>query len=146
MVRDIVTFGRLGHPPTRVGLPVPIFSAPAGIIFPNDGPFPTLSAAVWIAPNRTSAVLLLAAPTHDDVKAVRDNFHQTISSFLGVNSRTLISCTDPLTPALNTGIRKYHHQHSSQFGSKLPHLCWHAHIPTTHRIARTTTWTLQNGI
>ena len=71
-VRDIVTFGRLGHPPTRVGGPVPIFSAPAGVIFQNDGPFPKLSAAVWIAPNRTSAVLLLAAPTHDAVKADYD--------------------------------------------------------------------------
>ena len=58
-----------GHPPTRVGKPVPIFSAPEGVIFLNHGPFPKLSAAVWIAPNSTSAVLLLAAPTHEAVAA-----------------------------------------------------------------------------
>ena len=30
MARDYVAFGRLGHPPTRAGPPVPIFFAPAG--------------------------------------------------------------------------------------------------------------------
>ena len=75
VVRDFVTFGRLGHPPTRVGSSVSIFSAPvekAG--FPNheSRPFPKLFASVWIAPNETSAVLLLAAPTHEDVAADYD--------------------------------------------------------------------------
>lgn len=68
LVRDFVTFGRLGHPPTRVGKPVPIFSAPVVAVgepeFSNRGPFPKLSTAVWIAANGTSAILLLAAPTH----------------------------------------------------------------------------------
>ena len=74
LLRDHVTFGRLGHPPTRVGPPVPIFSAPMapGVDFSNPGPFPKLSTAVWIAPNGTSAVLLLAAPTHEDVAADYD--------------------------------------------------------------------------
>jgi hypothetical protein len=72
LVRDFVAFGRLGHPPIRVGAPVPIFSAPAGAGFDNKGPFPTLSAAVWIAPNGTSAVLLLVTATHDAVVADYD--------------------------------------------------------------------------
>ena len=67
--RDFVAFGRLGHPPTRVGAPVPIFAAPNG-----TGPalYPKLAAAVWIAPNQSSAVLLLVAPTHDDAAADYD--------------------------------------------------------------------------
>ena len=73
VVRDFVTFGRLGYPPTRVGASVAIFSAPADEAgFPNRGPFPKLSASIWIAPNETAAVLLLVAPTHEDVAADYD--------------------------------------------------------------------------
>ena len=49
-----------------------VFSAPGTEGFSNPGPFPKLSAAVWIAPNGTSAVLLLVTPTHDAMVADYD--------------------------------------------------------------------------
>ena len=72
-VREHLVHGRLGLPPARVGAAVPTFSAPSdGGPIRNPGPFPKLSVGVWLAANGSSAVLLMATPTLEAMRADYD--------------------------------------------------------------------------